>query len=60
MQGYLQVSCFIVGPGERPPAHALDENVLDDEEEMDEESMKGLSEEQKLAIMKKKQGLFLL
>ena len=59
-QGYLQVSCFIVGPSERPPAHAMDENRLDDEEEIDEEQMQGMTEEQKLALMKKKQGLFIL
>lgn len=60
VQGYLQVSCFIVGPNERPPAHALDENRLEDEEHVDEEGLKGLSEDQRLAVMKKKQGLFLL
>lgn len=27
--GYLQVSCFIVGPNERPPVHAQDEDVND-------------------------------
>jgi hypothetical protein len=60
VQGYLQVSCFIVGPNERPPAHALDENKLDDEEEVAEEHLAGMTEQQKLELMKKKQGLFLL
>jgi hypothetical protein len=50
-----------VGPNERPPAHANDEERLEDEEEaIDEERLQGLSEEQKMTVMKKKQGLFLL
>jgi len=40
IQGYLQVSCFIVGPNERPPAHANDEERLEDEEDgIDEERL---------------------
>lgn len=27
---YLQISCFIIGPNERPPAHSADEQ-MDDE-----------------------------
>ena len=34
-----------MGPNERPPAHALDENKLDDEEHVDEEGLKGMTEE---------------
>ena len=50
-----------MGPNERPPAHANDEERLEDEEEgIDEEKLKGMSEEQKINIVKKKQGLFLL
>lgn len=45
IQGYLQVSCFIVGPNERPPAHSLNEDVIEDEEDMNEGNMKGLTEE---------------
>ena len=30
VQGYLQISCFIVGPNERPPVHAQDEDFGDD------------------------------
>jgi hypothetical protein len=40
-----------VGPGERPPAHANDENKLEDEEQIDEEAMKGMTEEQRQKIM---------
>ena len=40
IQGYLQVSCFIVGPNERSPAHANDEERLEDEEDgIDEERL---------------------
>ena len=50
-----------MGPNERPPAHANDEDRIEDEEEaIDEERLQGMSEEQKLTIMKRKQGLFLL
>lgn len=31
IQGYLQISCFIVGPNERPPVHASDEDFGDDD-----------------------------
>lgn len=38
-QAYLQISCFIVSPGERPPVHAsgeeLEEEEADDEEDED-------------------------
>ena len=37
-QGYLQCSCFIIGPNERPPAHGGDEAIVEDEEEMDEDA----------------------
>jgi hypothetical protein len=30
-QGYLQISCFIVGPNERPPVHPVGENFGDDD-----------------------------
>ena len=54
------MSCFIVGPNERPPAHAQDEDFGEEEEEEDEEKMKGMSEEQKKALATAKQGLFIL
>jgi len=31
VQGYIQISCFIVGPNERPPVHAQDEEFGDDD-----------------------------
>lgn len=45
VQAYLQVSCFIVGPNERPPVHSQDEDfgddaLGDDSEEDDEEIAK--------------------
>jgi hypothetical protein len=30
VQGYLQISCFIIGPNERPPVHSADEDNDDD------------------------------
>ena len=60
IHGYLQVSCFILGPNERPPAHAMDEDFGEDEEHVDEDAMKELSEEQKMQLMKKKQGIFMV
>jgi hypothetical protein len=32
VQGYLLISCFIVGPNERPPIHSADDEVLEDQE----------------------------
>ncbi len=60
VQGYLQISCFILGPNERPPAHALDEDFGEDEEYVDEDAMKNLTEDQKMNIMKRKQGIFMV
>ena len=40
VQGYLRISCFIIGPNERPPAHSLDDDPgeqADDSEEDEEE-----------------------
>ena len=40
--GYLNISCFIVGPGERPPVHGPDEEEANDagnDSEMDEEEV---------------------
>jgi len=34
-RGYLQLSCFIIGPNERPPVHAQDEDFGDDVEAVD-------------------------
>jgi hypothetical protein len=59
VQGYLQVSCFIVGPNDRPPGHSKDD-LIEEEEQISDEMFQGMSEQQKIEIMKKKQGLFLL
>ena len=41
VQGYLLISCFIVGDNERPPIHSADDDVLEDQgsEEEDEEEV---------------------
>ena len=31
VSAYLQVSCFIIGPGEKPPVHGQDEADVDDD-----------------------------
>ncbi len=31
VQGYLQISCYIIGPNEKPPVHAQDEDFGDDD-----------------------------
>ena len=36
IQGQLMISCFIIGPGEKPPAHRKDEIVNEDSEDLDE------------------------
>jgi len=59
-QGFLQVSCYIVGPNERPPSHAMDEDLIEDEEQVDSDLMQKLSEEQRIELMKRKQGIFML
>lgn len=43
IQGYLQVSCFIVGPNDRPPGHSNDDKI-EDEEQISEEMFLGMSE----------------
>lgn len=41
VQGYLLISCFIVGPNERPPIHAADEDNVEEDgsDEEDEEAV---------------------
>lgn len=41
VQGYLLISCFIVGPNERPPIHAADEDNVEEQgsDEEDEEAV---------------------
>jgi len=31
VQGYLQISCYIIGPNEKPPVHAQDEDFGNDD-----------------------------
>lgn len=49
-----------MGPNERPPAHALDENKLDDEDQVDLEKLAGKTEEEKISIVNRKKGLFII
>lgn len=53
IQAYLLISCFIVGPNERPPVHAQDEDFDPDGEdsEEDEEEIK-----KKIENIKRSQG----
>lgn len=57
VQGYLQISCFIVGPNERPPVHSMDEDIGEDveSEEEDEEAMA-----QKIENIKRAQGVMIV
>jgi hypothetical protein len=60
-QGYLLVSCFIIGPGDRPPVHDANEKVnqdtADDDEDVDIDQM---TFEQLRAYQEKKQGIVVL
>ena len=57
--GYLQISCFIVGPNERPPVHASEDEVPDvdamDYEEEDEEEIA-----KRIESIKRAQGVVLV
>jgi len=48
--GYIQLSCFIVGPNERPPVHAADEN-LEEYEELDEAEIENIKRAQGLMLI---------
>ena len=37
IKGYLLISCFIVGPNERPPIHSADDEVLEEQESEEED-----------------------
>lgn len=52
--GYLLVSCFIVGPNERPPVHAADEEFDDNDVDSDEDEE---SIQRKLEQRKRAQGI---
>jgi hypothetical protein len=55
-QGYILVNCFIVGPGERPPAH-IDDEDFGEESESDDENM---TEAMKKKIKEARKGVFVL
>ena len=57
--GYLLVSCFIVGPNERPPSHGMDE-AMEDDDDANEEEMADMNEEQKQEVMARRAGLFIV
>ena len=59
-QGFLQISCFIIGPGEKPPAHRKDQIVNEDEEDLNEDLGPDISDAKKREIQEKKKGIFLL
>lgn len=60
-QGYLLVNCFIIGPGDRPPAHSLNDNVNQDVEEEDEEiNIDAMTFEELKAYQEKKEGIQIL
>lgn len=43
-QGFLCISAYIIGPGEKPPAHRKDEEVDLDEEIIDNEAFNQMSD----------------
>lgn len=55
VQGYLQFSCFIVGPNERPPVHSQDEDFGDEEEQDSEEDDEAIA--RKIESIKRVQGI---
>ena len=54
-QGYLLLSCFIVGPNERPPFHAADEDFDPDANDDSEEDDDAIAK--KIENIKRAQGL---
>ena len=59
-QGYLMISCFIIGPNEKPPAHRKDVAINEDEEDLEELVGNNMSDTKKREIQEKKKGIFLL
>jgi len=55
--GYLQVSCFIVGPNERPPVHSSEDEIVEDNNsyEDDEEEIA-----RRIENIKRAQGVMLI
>jgi len=58
VQGKLQISCYVIGPGEKQPAHALDE-VYEDEE-YDDDLGAEISEAKKKELQEKKKGIYIM
>ena len=54
-QGYLLISCFIVGPNERPPFHAADEDFDPDAQDDSDEDVEVIAK--KIENIKRAQGL---
>ena len=60
-QGYLLVHCFIIGTGDKPPIHSLNDRVNNDEEEEDEElNLDTMTIDQLKAYQEKKLGIIVL
>ena len=59
-QGYLLISCFVIGPGDRPPVHDQNENVNQDVAEEDEENIDNMNFEQLREYQEKKQSIIVL
>ncbi len=60
-QGYLLVHCFIIGSGDKPPIHSINDKINNDEEEDDEElNLDNMNIEQLKAYQEKKQGITVL
>ena len=60
-QGYLLVHCFIIGSGDKPPIHSLNDLVNNDEEEEDNElNLDNMTIEALKAYQEKKQGITIL
>lgn len=60
-QGYLLVNCFIIGPGDKPPFHSINDNADQDQEEENEEiNVDAMSYEELKAYQEKKEGIQIL
>jgi hypothetical protein len=55
--GYLQISCFIVGPNERPPVHSSEDEVVEDNNS-DEEDEAEIA--RRIENIKRAQGVILV
>jgi hypothetical protein len=53
VQAYIQFSCFIVGPNERPPVHSADEDFPEGQSDDDDED----ALQARLDMIKRSQGV---